>query len=462
MKSILIWCLVCAACCLSSGVIYAGDLVQELTMYEGRSLSVDIPGGIRRIHVMNEDILNAKPLDDGKTLLMIARAAGMGQVRVEQMGGLSDAVYNVKVLKETTELVHQLRELLSHIEGIEIYPVDNKAVIKGTLVIPSDYEDVKRIANSLSDEKILNLAKYDASRYSDLLAETIQKEIGINTVKVSVYSGDRARLEGYVFNEEQKHHAVRIASARVPNVDDLLRLEDATIEADVYFLKLRASKTENIGFNVLETLNLDVNAEGSAALTSFSSDDMQLNVAAGFQARIRALQGSGDAEILAKPHVSVKSGNEARLMYGGEIGFAIAGDTGGSLEKVEYGMILTVLPTFSSGEDKVNMEVELEVSVPTEASQGGYQLEKFLTRSQIECPVGQSVIVSGLAQQMKNYFREKTPLLGDIPLLSLFFSNKAKRNTQDDLVMVITPQVVLPQIQSGAVYSEQQKHLIER
>src|SRR4029077_3518304 len=92
---------------------------------------------------------------------------------------------------------------------------------------------------------------------------------------------------------------------------------------------------------------------------------------------------------------------------------------------------------------------------------GAFSLDKFQTKSTVLCKVGESVILSGLAQMISNHFKDKTPLLGDIPLLNLFFSEKTSSHDKKELVLLVTPNPVFPQASTSQPYSEDRKKLIE-
>jgi len=89
-------------------------------------------------------------------------------------------------------------------------------------------------------------------------------------------------------------------------------------------------------------------------------------------------------------------------------------------------------------------EVTVEVSIPVPDATGVLTLQKYSTTCTSLCKVGESMVLSGLVQQMASSNSSKTPILGDVPLLSLFFSNKTSDNSRNEFVIVVTPQPVFP------------------
>ena len=107
-------------------------------------------------------------------------------------------------------------------------------------------------------------------------------------------------------------------------------------------------------------------------------------------------------------------------------------------------------------------EVTIEVSVPTSSSKGAFSLDKFETTSLAMCKVGESILISGLTQTLENRFKEKTPLLGSIPVLNLFFSESRKGSQNKELVVMLTPKPVFPRVSEAKPLSEDRLPLMQK
>ena len=266
-------------------------------------------------------------------------------------------------------------------------------------------------------------------------------------------------LEGSVYNASHIDRATRIAQSYVVNVINLIKVQEVMIETDVHFVEVTGSAAKSFGNNVLKNLSVDASADvgggsGSASASNFS-------VTANLSARINALVGKGDARVLAKPHLSTKSGESGSFQSGGEIFVPVSGNVSGELKTIQFGVILNVKPTLRSVNQVLN-EVRIEVSVPNADAQGVLSLDKFETQSTTLTQIGESVIISGLVQSLENRFREKTPLLGDIPLLKEFFSERTTRTDNKELIVVLTPRPVFPRVDNSPAFSEQRQHLLEK
>lgn len=444
------------ACALSvaafhSMVLFPVMASEQLLLEPNKTTRLEVSGSIQKIMVSNQSVADARPSDDGKSVVVRALTMGKSEIRIVRAGE-QDLVYDLTVRADLAQLAKDIEQLLQGVEGLTIKVVGDRIVLDGNLIVKSDYDRVQQIAATYAGA-ILNLTKLDRTKLNGYVAAAIQKDIGIKTIRVQV-SGDTATLEGIVYDPADATMAMEKAKQRCAKVVSLLKLEEVMIETDVYFVMIDTTDDQKSGFNLLKTLNLDASASVSDGAVSY-------NVSAGLMAQINILAGEGKAKFLATPHLSTKSGGTGRFHSGGEVFFEVSGTTGGSLEKVEHGVILTVKPVLR-GQDRVVNEVTLQVSVPSKKPKGTFSIEKYETTSTTMSKVGESILISGLSQSLETQFREKTPLLGDIPVLSAFFSEKGKTRTSRDIVVVITPRPVFPVDLGGETYSKERQNLIEK
>ena len=65
----------------------------------------------------------------------------------------------------------------------------------------------------------------------------------------------------------------------------------------------------------------------------------------------------------------------------------------------------------------------------------------------------QTLIIAGLILHEKKTQVQKVPYLGDVPYLGGLFRTTSYSNTETDLVMSVTPQIVRPLPDGAAVYN---------
>jgi len=165
---------------------------------------------------------------------------------------------------------------------------------------------------------------------------------------------------------------------------------------------------------------------------------------------IDALETDGLLSILAEPNLTALSGETANFLAGGEFPIPVATGNGAvGIEFKEYGVRLAFTPTVLDG-NRISMRVQPEVSELDLAN--GVKLNNFdvpglLSRradTTIELGSGQSFMIAGLLRNSVNTASDRTPLLGNLPILGALFRSDSYRRNETELVIVITPYLVKP------------------
>lgn len=158
----------------------------------------------------------------------------------------------------------------------------------------------------------------------------------------------------------------------------------------------------------------------------------------------------GQVTTLANPNLTALSGETASFLAGGEIPIPLSQGLGAvSVEFKQYGISLNYTPTVLS-DGRISLRVRPEVSQITfegAVQVSGTTIPALSTRraeTTLELGSGQSMMIGGLLQHSQNNSIERTPGLGNIPILgALFRSNNFRRN-ETELVIIITPYLVKP------------------
>ncbi|MCO1623029.1 MULTISPECIES: type II and III secretion system protein family protein [Pseudomonas] len=185
-------------------------------------------------------------------------------------------------------------------------------------------------------------------------------------------------------------------------------------------------------------------------------DDTVFNIVWGggssrFLAMINALENSGFAYTLARPSLTVLSGQTASFLAGGEIPIPVpsAGSDNVSIEYKEFGVRLALTPTIISP-GRITLKVAPEVSeldysnVVTIAGTQVPGLTVRRTDTSIALADGESFIISGLVSNNTRSAVDRLPGLGSLPILGAFFRNSALRREETELLMIVTPHLVQP------------------
>ena len=158
----------------------------------------------------------------------------------------------------------------------------------------------------------------------------------------------------------------------------------------------------------------------------------------------------GVATTLAEPNLTALSGETASFLAGGEFPIPVSqGNNAVTIEYKQYGVGLAFTPIVLA-DGRISMRVRPEVSQLDDAngvSLNGFRVPALITRraeTTVELGSGQSFMIAGLLQNSGNNNVDKTPILGDLPILGALFRSTKFQRQETELVVVVTPYLVHP------------------
>ena len=192
--------------------------------------------------------------------------------------------------------------------------------------------------------------------------------------------------------------------------------------------------------------------------TAIKSQDL----ATDWSAIIRALIIEGKAEILSRPSVLTLDDRQATIFVGQDVPIAtsqegISGDSSKIAFDFKYlplGITLNIRPRVSEDSREISLLIDTAVSqrVPGAdlvlrdendtilASAPTVSTRRVQTYARIQNNT--PFIIGGLVSRNKTEFYKKIPVLGDIPLLGMFFRTKDFSEIRSEVIIVLTPYVI--------------------
>lgn len=153
----------------------------------------------------------------------------------------------------------------------------------------------------------------------------------------------------------------------------------------------------------------------------------------------------GQVTTLSQPNLTAVSGETSSFLAGGEIPIPISTGLGAvSVEYKQYGVSLAYTPTVLS-DGRISLRVRPEVSQLSASGStqvGGLTVPALTTRraeTTVELGSGESMMIAGLLSNNHDNSIDKTPGLGDVPVLGAMFRSNAFQRNETELVIVITP-----------------------
>ncbi len=188
----------------------------------------------------------------------------------------------------------------------------------------------------------------------------------------------------------------------------------------------------------------DWDSDGFFSIASPSSDTVALETTlfGNLEAELRALEEDGMAEIHANPKIRTADRNTADLFVGDTRHITLTPEEGTSrLETVDVGIALQVTPRVLDN-DRVQLEVEPEVSHVTDERDQDLVVRRSEIATTIFVEDGQTAVLAGMTVEDILEQESKVPILGDIPLLRLFFRETTERVRERELLVFISAEIM--------------------
>ena len=162
------------------------------------------------------------------------------------------------------------------------------------------------------------------------------------------------------------------------------------------------------------------------------------------------------ARVLAEPTLVTISGERASFLAGGEIpilqSIATAGTAQQSISFEPFGLRLNIIPVLLET-GVINLQVSPEERLLDQANGlnllglGTSTIPAFIVRKTqtiVEMKPGQELYISGLVSANSSRELNKTPILGEIPVLGALYKSKAFNKNESELVVSVRPEIILP------------------
>ena len=193
-----------------------------------------------------------------------------------------------------------------------------------------------------------------------------------------------------------------------------------------------------------------------------------------YQVALDALQTNGQTKVLSAPSLVVMNNQPAQITVGTQvpvisqsiIGYGVTGtdttsatNTGiGTASYISTGVSLSITPRVNPG-GLVYMDVTQEDSVPGAASCSTCNppISQRNLATQVAVQSGDTVLLGGIIQDNTTDTKTGVPILSSIPLLGNLFGNSSKTHDRTELIILITPRVVVNSDDARVMTEEYEK-----
>ena len=323
-----------------------------------------------------------------------------------------------------------------------------------TLVLIDTAEKLQEMANFIKNAdlplktQVFNLNYAVAEKISPKLQEAITKNVGsiriderTNKIAITDYPEKLDYIANLINAFDEKPQQVLI-DAQVIEIKPSDKFEMG-VDWE-YWIKKHFKVTESLPIGTSGRLLL-----GTPSTTTAEQGD--------YKAILDLLRTIGDTKILSSPRIMAINNQEAKILVGTKDAYITsttsqAGTgtavTSQSVNFVDVGIKLYVTPTINR-DGFVTMKIKPEISSSERKSiksEDKVTEIPIVTTSETETAVivkdGVTIIIGGLKKDERQKTEKKIPLIGDIPLVGLFFRSTSDEIKKTELVILLTPHIM--------------------
>ena len=192
------------------------------------------------------------------------------------------------------------------------------------------------------------------------------------------------------------------------------------------------------------------------------------NSSSNFLFQLLATVQNGNGKIITDPTLIVQEGQTANVQLTQDVVTNItttiettpSGNlTTQDIELTPAGLILQIQVNRIDDNGFVSLSVAPSISAPTDTFSDGQGntffllSERQITSGEVRVRDGQTLLLSGIIQESERSSVTKIPILGDIPILGALFRSTVTDNQRQELIVLLTPQILDDSDQSVFGYS---------
>lgn len=187
-----------------------------------------------------------------------------------------------------------------------------------------------------------------------------------------------------------------------------------------------------------DRLNVNLPIAGAAGTFGFAvlAKDFLLDL------ELSALQAESKGEIISTPRVVTSDKKKALIEQGVEIPYLTAASSGATTVSFKKAVLsLEVTPQITPDEHVI-MDLKVNSDSVGQVFAGVPSINTREVNTQVIVENGQTVVLGGVHEVVKQNDVEKVPLLGDIPMLGRLFQRKQTADDKRELLIFVTPKIL--------------------
>ena len=403
-------------------------LSRTINMGAGKSLIVDLPRDVAEVVVGNPKVADAVVRTPRK-IYVVAGEAGQTTILGLDAAGRQVANLEISVGRDVGELMPLLKAALPK-SSIVARTVNDIIILTGS------------VGSAGEAQRAMDIAKGFASRMSNAN--------GGSSGQMQMASANPGGVGGSADGN--------VINAMTIRDEEQVMLKVTVAEVERKVIKQLGFSAQNLGDTLLRGGWGRLVQENPFAVNSIASESrLVINGPNDPRATLKAFERYGVTRILAEPTVTAISGEQAKMLVGGEIAVPGSGactvSTGGfqpvctpGIVFKPYGVSLNFTPVvLSEGRISLRLATEVtEIDVQNSFTYANVTVPGFKSRKNettVELPSGGSIATAGLLTQKSSQAITGLPGLLNLPILGSLFRSRDYLRNETELLVVVTPYI---------------------
>jgi type IV pilus secretin PilQ/predicted competence protein len=187
-------------------------------------------------------------------------------------------------------------------------------------------------------------------------------------------------------------------------------------------------------------VNLPGDVDSSAITFGFINNSDLLT------ATLNALEKENQTKTLTNPKIVTTNNQAAKIQIGQKVPFlqtTVSGSGTATQSTVfaDVGFIIDVTPTISI-DNRIRLKVKPEASSVRGITSAGPTIDTTTAETEVMLTDGETIVIGGLVSESMIEDAKKVPLLGDLPVLGVFFRSTLNQKIRKELLVFITARIV--------------------
>lgn len=394
---------------------------QNLSLEVGQTIDLPLTGS--RIWVEKSSVIKAE-VRAGK-VVVTGKSNGESQIRI------GSSLRSIQVIDQNrTVLFELLKVVVQKTPGLHLELQQGAIEVHGYL---HSWEQWK----SLLKGKTFESTYLMKARFSTALKENLQKLVdqdlasqGLLSININQEPHLHVRL-----HPEQQGLDLYQRYFQLLGIPVVLLKESLTMEPSVrvHITVAEVSKkfSRKIGMQWLDTAEMSGQARFDILPEGLVNSET-------LQAKLVALESSGEGKVLASPNLICRSGKEAEFLAGGEFPIRMMNFKMQDIVWKRYGVLLKIKPLADSS-GKMSISIETEISKLGPIVENIPSIETNKVSSHFDISHSQVIALSGLLRNQNSDGYTGLPWLSQLPVLGPLFSSKEYLAENTELVIFVRP-----------------------